>query len=120
MIFADDIILIAKSPEEMEAMLTDIHRTSGSVGLSMHLGKTKVMLNDHATRSIISVDGKNIEEVDSYIYLEWTPREWTRRRGPPKTRWRDDLTRHFGSNWSKTAKDRMMWRQSGEGFLFRE
>lgn len=51
-------------------MLTDIYRTSSLVGLNIHLGKTEVMINDHATRSIIFVDGKHIEEVDIYIYLD--------------------------------------------------
>ena len=26
---------------------------------------------------------------------EWTPREWTRRHGRPKTRWRNNLIRHW-------------------------
>ena len=35
----------------------------------MHLGKSKVMFNDHVNKSTITVDGKIIEEVDSYVYL---------------------------------------------------
>ena len=34
---------------------------------------------------------------------EWTPREWTRRRGRPKTRWRDSLIRHLGPAWPRIA-----------------
>lgn len=34
-----------------------------------HLGKTKVMFNDHVNKSTITVDGKIIEEADSYVYL---------------------------------------------------
>ena len=49
LIFADDVVLVAKSPEELESMLTDIglgiHLASKPVGLSMNLSKTKVMLN---------------------------------------------------------------------------
>ena len=48
LIFADDIVLVAKSPEELESMLTDIHLASKPVGLSMNLSKTKVMLNESA------------------------------------------------------------------------
>ena len=48
---------------------------------------------------------------------EWTPREWTRRQGRPKTRWRDSLIRHLGPAWPRIARDRRLWRQFREGFL---
>ena len=48
---------------------------------------------------------------------EWTPREWTRRQGRPKTRWRDILIRHLGPAWPRIARDRRLWKQSREGFL---
>ena len=69
LIFADDIALVAKSPEELESMLTDIHLASKPVGLSMNLSKTKVMLNESATTSTVAVDGNTIEKVDRYVYL---------------------------------------------------
>ena len=50
-------------------MLTDIHITSKPVGLSMNLGKTKVMLNDNAITSTVAVDGHIIEKLDVYVYL---------------------------------------------------
>ena len=50
-------------------MLRDIHDINKPVGLSMHLGKTKIMFNDHTQKSSITVEGKVIEEVDSYTYL---------------------------------------------------
>ena len=49
-------------------MRQDIHDISKSVGLKMHLGKTKVMCNKHVNKDMI-VDGKKIEEVDRYVYL---------------------------------------------------
>ena len=64
LIFADDIVLVAKSPEELESMLTDIHLASKPVGLSMNLSKTNVMLNESATTSTVAVDGNTIEKVD--------------------------------------------------------
>ena len=54
LIFADDIVLVAKSPEEPESMLTDIHLASKPVGLSMNLSKTKLMLNESATTSTVA------------------------------------------------------------------
>ena len=50
-------------------MLTDIHSTSKPSGLNMHLGKTKVMFNEHAKKCAITVNGETIKEFDSYVYL---------------------------------------------------
>ena len=70
MIFADDIVqLVAKSPEELGNMRTDIHIASKPVGLSMNLSKTKVMLNENATTSTVAVDRNTIGKVDRYVYL---------------------------------------------------
>ena len=69
LIFADDIVLVATSPEELESMLTDIHLASKPVGISMNLSKTKVMLNESATTSTVAVDGNTIEKVDRYAGL---------------------------------------------------
>ena len=71
LIFADDIVLVAKSPEELESiMLTDIHLASKPVGLglSMNLSKTKVMLNETSITSTVTVDGNVIEKVARYVY----------------------------------------------------
>ena len=50
-------------------MLTDIHLASKPVGLSMNLSKTKVMLNETAITSTVTVDGNVIENVDRYTCL---------------------------------------------------
>ena len=69
MIFADDIVLIAKSPGELESILTDIYLASKPVDLSMNLSKTNVMLNETTITSTVTVDGNVIENVDRYVYL---------------------------------------------------
>ena len=46
---------------------------------------------------------------------EWTPRDWTRKQGRPKTRWRDDLTKQLGPAWSRLAKDRYCGINPGRG-----
>ena len=51
---------------------------------------------------------------------EWTPREWTRRQGRPKTRWRDTIFRHLGPVWPRIARNRRLWKQFREGFLLTE
>ena len=69
LIFTDDIVLIAKSTSELQKMVQDIHEASKSVGLNMNLGKTKVMCNPVVNKMDTNINGKKIEEVDSYIYL---------------------------------------------------
>ena len=69
LIFGDDIILFAKSPGELTSMLNDIHNTNKPAGLDMHLGKIKVMFNEHAKKCTITVNGETIKEFDSYVYL---------------------------------------------------
>ena len=65
LIFADDIVLVAKSPQELES----IHLASKPVGLSMNLSKTNVMLNETSITSTVTVDGNVIEKVARYVYL---------------------------------------------------
>ena len=50
-------------------MLTDIHLASKPVGLSMNMSKTKVMVNETAITSTVTVDGNVIENVDKYVCL---------------------------------------------------
>ena len=71
-IFADDIILFAKEPDELTSMLTDIHNTSKPADLNMNLGKTKVVFNEHAKKCTITVNGETVKKVDTYVYLRKT------------------------------------------------
>ena len=36
----------------------------------MHLAKTKVMCKKHVNKDDVVVDGKKVEEIDRYLYLE--------------------------------------------------
>ena len=69
LIFPGDIVLIAESTSELQNMLQDIHDASKSVGLNMHLGKTKVMCNSAVEKTKVKVEGRQIKDVESYIYL---------------------------------------------------
>ena len=62
LIFTDDIILIAHTPQELKEMLVDINNYS-------KLGKTKIMLNNHTEKATVEVDRKAIEEVEKYVSL---------------------------------------------------
>ena len=96
LIFADDIVLIANSTSKLQDMLQDIHDISKPVGLKMHLGKTKIMCNKHVNKDDVIVDGKKIEEVDSYVYL-----------GQMVTKDHDqiqEMKRRIGQGWSAFCK----------------
>ena len=44
LLFTDDIVLISDSPEGMQKHLDTLHRFASDSGLSMNLGKTKVIV----------------------------------------------------------------------------
>ncbi|PZC74016.1 hypothetical protein B5X24_HaOG208430 [Helicoverpa armigera] len=67
--FADDIVVMAKSMEELSMMLDGLDRVSQRVGLKMNMDKTKIMSNVHVQPTPVSVGSSVLEVVDSYIYL---------------------------------------------------
>ena len=67
--FADDIILISETPEELQVMLNDLNRESLKVGLKMNRSKTKVMFNRNANRLTIKIEDEDLEQVEEYNYL---------------------------------------------------
>ncbi len=70
--FADDIVIVAETAEELAEMLNGLNESSRRVGLGMNLDKTKVMFNDHVTPQPICVDGIPLEVVQEYVYLGQT------------------------------------------------
>ena len=48
--FADDILLIASSKRQLQHMIDDLVLAAGEAGLSIHMGKTKVLSNDPANQ----------------------------------------------------------------------
>ncbi|KAA5608736.1 reverse transcriptase family protein, partial [Pseudomonas aeruginosa] len=67
--FADDIVVMAESLEDLGRMLGDLSRVSQQVGLKMNMDKTKVMYNVHVAPTIVTVGSSTLEVVDEYIYL---------------------------------------------------
>jgi exonuclease III len=65
--FADDLIIMANNPIELETMVQELATESTKVGLSLNAGKTKIMTNSEQTR--IQVNNKEIEYVEEYTYL---------------------------------------------------
>jgi len=67
--FADDILLLSHQPQELQTMMQELDRESRKAGLNMNIKKTKVMMGDRTQEHKITVQGIDIETVDSYIYL---------------------------------------------------
>lgn len=64
--FADDIFLCSGNTQELQQMLQELADESKMRGLKMNLSKTKVMTENNTS---VMVNNKQIENVESYIYL---------------------------------------------------
>ena len=67
--FADDVALIGESVQQIEMSLNELASESRKVGLKINMEKTKVLRNKHTDSYAVKMDGNEIEEVESYIYL---------------------------------------------------
>ncbi|GBP54675.1 Retrovirus-related Pol polyprotein from type-2 retrotransposable element R2DM; Endonuclease [Eumeta japonica] len=65
--FADDIVLFAKTLDDLVRMLNELASESRKIGLKLNPEKTKVMTNGN--KSSIKVGDSEIDYVDEYIYL---------------------------------------------------
>jgi len=66
--FGDDIVLVAKTPQELQIMLTELHNESNKVGLKMIKSKTKTMfINTIPTN--INIGNEILEAIVHYIYI---------------------------------------------------
>ncbi|KAG6932566.1 hypothetical protein G0U57_021220, partial [Chelydra serpentina] len=67
--FADDIVLIAESTNQLQSMLRRLDKKSSQVGLKMN--RCKYMRSDVLRKARITVTGEDIEEVEqSYIWAK--------------------------------------------------
>lgn len=64
--FADDIILISTSAEELQEMIQELADASSQIGLEMNVSKTKIMSPDKPN---IRIGNQQTENVGDYIYL---------------------------------------------------
>ena len=59
--YADDIILMAESEEELKSLLMKVKEQSEKVGLKLNIQKTKIMTSGHITSR--EIDGERVETV---------------------------------------------------------
>nr|ADI61818.1 endonuclease-reverse transcriptase [Bombyx mori] len=70
--FADDIVLMAESLQDLQQMLNGLADSSRRIGLRMNMDKTKVMFNCYISPGPIVVKDCPLEAVDEYLYLGQT------------------------------------------------
>ncbi|VDP73603.1 unnamed protein product [Schistosoma mattheei] len=67
--FADDLALLSHTHEQIQMKRSHIAAVSGSVGLNIHKGKTKVLKYNTENTKPITLDGETLEDVESFTYL---------------------------------------------------
>nr|CDJ93220.1 RNA-directed DNA polymerase (reverse transcriptase) domain containing protein [Haemonchus contortus] len=67
--FADDIVLITPNIEQAEQMLAEFDSACGKIGLRLNLTKTMFMKNGLVPDAPFTLNGTNISECSSYVYL---------------------------------------------------
>uniref|UniRef100_A0A0K0D7P2 Reverse transcriptase domain-containing protein n=1 Tax=Angiostrongylus cantonensis TaxID=6313 RepID=A0A0K0D7P2_ANGCA len=67
--FADDIVIITPDISQTERMLVDFDKACGRIGLRLNLKKTMFMKNGLISFAPLKLNGTNISECSSYVYL---------------------------------------------------
>ncbi|XP_078357393.1 uncharacterized protein LOC144642296 [Oculina patagonica] len=67
--FADDLALLSHNHDQMQGKTTGLAATSERAGLKINRGKSKVMRINTINENPITVEGEQLEEVDSFTYL---------------------------------------------------
>ncbi|KAK6750351.1 hypothetical protein RB195_002369 [Necator americanus] len=67
--FADDIVLFSSSTNEAETMLNELNEAGKRIGLRINRKKTQFMNNAHCEDGGVQLEGAQIVETPSYVYL---------------------------------------------------
>ncbi|KAK6728975.1 hypothetical protein RB195_006185 [Necator americanus] len=67
--FADDIVLFSSSTNEAETMLNELNEAGKRIGLRINRKKTQFMKNAHCQDGGVQLEGSQIVETPSYVYL---------------------------------------------------
>ncbi|VDP29762.1 unnamed protein product [Schistosoma margrebowiei] len=67
--FANDLALLSHTYEQIQLKTASVAALSASAGLSIHKGKTKTLKYNRENSNPITLDGKTLEDVESFTYL---------------------------------------------------
>lgn len=67
--YADDIALLSHTCQQMQNKSTELDQMARSIGLRIHPGKSKVLKIQTESTAGIRIDHKELEEVESFVYL---------------------------------------------------
>ncbi|KAK6761889.1 hypothetical protein RB195_022833 [Necator americanus] len=67
--FADDIVLFSSSTNEAETMLNELNEVGKRIGLRINRKKTQFMKNAYCEDGGVQLEGSQIVETPSYVYL---------------------------------------------------
>uniref|UniRef100_A0A7I4YRI3 Reverse transcriptase domain-containing protein n=1 Tax=Haemonchus contortus TaxID=6289 RepID=A0A7I4YRI3_HAECO len=119
--FADDIVLITPNIEQAEQMLAEFDNACGKIGLRLNLKKTMFMQNGLLPYAPFALNGRNIFECSSYVYLEQRGiRSFELRRRTKitdaiecakksKMRWARLIMRYSDDRWTSAVTDWIPW-----------
>ena len=67
--FADDIVLLADSVEDLQTLVTNIHTVSRKFGLTINKGKTEVqMITKESKPMSVYIDEVKLKQVETFTY----------------------------------------------------
>ena len=66
--YADDIALLANTPNQVETLLHSLERAAAGIGLHVNAHKTEYMCSNQ-TGDIFTLDGTSLKLVDKFTYL---------------------------------------------------
>ena len=67
--FADDLALLSHTQQQMQDKTNILAKTSASLGLNIHRGKTKLLKVNTGNTPAVTLNDEALEEVDNFTYL---------------------------------------------------
>lgn len=101
--FADDKVLIGKNLKEVQLMLTQLVKEGEQIGLKINCNKTKLMQFGRRELGKVTLNGREIEEVDEFVYLGQLL---------SKKNQHQELSRRIGLAWGTFNKFRYLFSSS--------
>ena len=71
--FADDIVLIAETPEELQTLVNRVYESSSDYGLKINIAKTEVQVISKGKCELsITINNNRLKQVEVFVYLGGT------------------------------------------------